>query len=196
MGYSIKKAYKSLAQWFGQFRQDFYPTHQKLSNADGLADICFQKEDFSPIRELPLLLTGLGVCQGEAIVIRSTGIGKPCQNLVIDKLQYRFLDCIHADTVKRLHCLAHRLEYQIQSCQQMQDSQKQATIKLDDCPFLHRHNVPFVEPFEGAICNDAIQPKQEQPLRESQLIPLCQEPNLKCSCPLLYHKDKIQDSPK
>ncbi len=196
MGCLIKKSYKSLTRWFGQFRQDFYPTHQKLSHEGALADIGFERAEFLPVTDLPLSLIGLGVCQGEAIVIRSTGIGKPYQNLVIGKLQYLSLGHIDGDTVKRLHCLAHLIEYEKQSCQPMQDLQKQSTIKLDDCPFLNRHNSPFVEPFVREVYNDAIQPMQERGQAESQLTPLCQEPNSKYPCPLLYHKDSIQESQK
>jgi len=197
MSRSIRKFGEFLTLWFGQLKQGYFPKHQKLSSADGLVDVGLNYPLSSRIRELPLFVTGLGICQEEAIVIRSSQFREHFQNQVIEKLQYRDLCHIESDTLKHLHCLVLRIEHEKQSYQQTQDSQKQATIQLNDCPLWNRNNLSLSEPFGEAVYNDATQSKQEQRPIENPLLPLCQKSNSEYrSCPLLYHKDSVQGSPK
>lgn len=189
MPHPLRKFGKFLVQCLEKFWRVFFLKHRKLSTEDGLVAIDLRRPE-TIIREIPLSLIGVGVCRGEAIILRTWRPENPYQNLEAEKLQYRSLGLIDKRLVKSLYCLAHRLEYEIQSCQQMTDSQKPATIKLNTCLPLDRDNQSLLKPSSKEDDSDAILTKQETKKdKERQYLDLMQ-----ChSCPLLYHKEKIME---
>lgn len=188
MPHPLKKTSKFLIQLFGQFQRVFSRNYQRRLNEDELVDLGLPSRESLLVLDLPLLLTGLGVYQGEAIVIRSSKSDKPYQNLVIDKLQYHALGHIELDTLKNLHCLAHRLEYEKRFYPQMTDLQRQAIIKLDECPLMNQCNALPLKPYEVEACNDAILSTQERKPDQNPPVPQCPMQNSELPCPLLYQK--------
>ncbi len=200
MANPLKKAGKSLARWFGQFQQAYFSKHQRLLDADGLVRLDLRRPE-SIVREIPLSLIGVGVCQGEAIEIRSWRPDNPFQSLVAEKLQYRSVGLIDKDTVKRLHCLAHRLEQEILSSPQMQDSQKKPILELNACTLLNPDSQFLLKPSEGESCSDDVQQSPNKQIGQAQMPPQSKQLNpklkthflvgkcLQYPCPLLYHNE-------
>jgi len=148
MSRSLKEACKSLTRWLVNFRQDFYPTHQKAIKCRWTCwHLFFRKRTFHN-KGVTFIMTGLGYVKGRAIVIRSTGIGKALSESGNWQVTNRFLDCIHVDTVKSpsLFGAPPRIPNTVLPADA--GFTKASHNKIDDCPFLHRHLMyTFVEPF-------------------------------------------------
>jgi hypothetical protein len=197
MGYSIRKFGKFLTRWFGRLKQVVSPRHLEPINECEFQDVSLPIPSFYVSgQDTTLFPIGLGVYRGEAIIIRSFGALPPYQSSVIEKLKIHHLSDIDTDTVQNLLWLAKNLEYEKQSYLLTKDLRKQEKEKRDECPLMSRCILLPLLPSEADICNDATQHKLKVKLEGSLQPQQCLTLNSSHSCPLLYHKDNVQDSPK
>lgn len=220
MPHPLKKAGRSLAQCFGQFRRFVYLKHHRLLIEDGLADVSLPSLASLSIREVPVMYrsgggfelgqdsnpcaTGAGVYRGEAKVIQELGLSISSHRWVLSSLLQSDLAFVDKDTASNLLCLAHHLQCEKQFYPPMTDLQKREIIRLDACPLVTLYSSPLASSCVTEAVRDVGSLPLGTVLTKNQECQRCQRLSSKAkelcwccqhhSCPPFYHKNNTQDS--
>jgi|GEM_PF-3364419 len=173
----IKKAYRFLNRWFDAARKGSFRGRRQPETEYQLAvvDLPVPQPLFLSELDTTLFPIGLGVYQGEAIILRSFGDAPPNQCTVIEKLQYLHLPHIRKDKVRDLLCLVRLLTDEKLFYPETTDSQKTETVKLDACRLTCQCTFPPGQPCKAASDSASIPAQTKLPREQNPICQLCQK---------------------